>query len=185
MEKLGYLLTYGIAFLFVAAAMYILNLRYNNIFQLDFTPTPNVQRINYELGQKVDSLKNYYKKTRIDTFFVYQDTTLINKIKILEAENNNLKNIVVSKENLIKEKDKRIKLITDNKAKSKDSTYFAWLKATVKLYETMDSQKAATIIKDYPIDKAKDIIYKMKKKKAGEILSLLAPDKVTQITGVK
>ncbi len=75
--------------------------------------------------------------------------------------------------------------INDKLSKAKkDSIYSSWVKETVKLYESMDSKKAAKVIKGYSDNIARDILLKMKKKKAAEILAELKPEDVTRIISV-
>ncbi len=67
-------------------------------------------------------------------------------------------------------------LISNNFTKSDvDTIYQKWIKQTAKLYESMDPKKAALIIRNYSETTARDIIYKMKKNKAAEVLSELDP----------
>ncbi len=64
---------------------------------------------------------------------------------------------------------------------SVDTIYQKWIKQTAKLYESMDPKKAALIIKKYSESTARDIIYKMKKKKAAEVLAELDPATANRI----
>jgi len=74
-------------------------------------------------------------------------------------------------------------LAENNKAKQ-DSSYVEWIKNTVKLYESMETQKAAKIILGYSDNIARDILLKMKKKKAAEILAEFKPEIATRIISV-
>ena len=61
-----------------------------------------------------------------------------------------------------------------------------WIKQTAKLYESMDPKKAALIIKNYSESTARDIIYRMKKNKAADVLSELDPvtaNRIAQFPG--
>ncbi|MFZ0452521.1 MAG: hypothetical protein WAM24_02150 [Ignavibacteriaceae bacterium] len=62
-----------------------------------------------------------------------------------------------------------------------DTIYQKWIKQTAKLYESMDPKKAALIIKKYSESTARDIIYKMKKNKAADVLSELDPATANRI----
>lgn len=64
---------------------------------------------------------------------------------------------------------------TANSESSVDTIYQKWIKQTAKLYESMDPKKAALIIKNYSESTARDIIYRMKKNKAADVLSELDP----------
>ena len=57
----------------------------------------------------------------------------------------------------------------------KDSVYQIWVRNTVKLYESMDSRKAAKIILGYSDNIARDLLLTMKKKKAADIIAELNP----------
>ena len=64
---------------------------------------------------------------------------------------------------------------------SVDTIYQKWIKQTAKLYESMDPKKAALIIKKYSESTARDIIYKMKKNKAADVLAELDPSTANRI----
>jgi hypothetical protein len=68
-------------------------------------------------------------------------------------------------------------LVIDNSSMKSivDTIYQKWIKQTAKLYESMDPKKAALIMKNYSETTARDIIYRMKKNKAAEVLSELDP----------
>ncbi|MFA8341672.1 MAG: MotE family protein [Rhodothermaceae bacterium] len=184
-SKLSIFLVFVITFIGVAGAVYFLNQKYNNIFVGDFRPAPNMKDINTDLEERVDSLDQYYVRTKIDTFFIYQDTTLISQLEDAQKLIADLQNQIVEKEKTIKNIEGKISAVTEKTTTNQDSVKQAWLTATVKLIETMDAKRAARIIENYNTDLARDIIYKMKKKKAGEILSQLKPDLVTNLTGEK
>lgn len=183
-KKLTYFLVFLITFVGVSGTLYYLNQRYTNIFTGDFTPAPDPRIINMELHSKVDSLHQYFRSTKIDTFYIYQDTTLLRRLTRAQEEIQKLKNEIAQKEKIINEKDAAILQKTETAVAENNSTREEWLLSTVKLYETMDARRAAALIeKISSIELAKEIIYKMKKKKAGEILSQLSPEKATIITG--
>jgi len=184
-SKLSIFLVFVMTFVGVAGAIYFLNQKYNNIFVGDFRPAPDLKEINTRLEEKVDSLNTYYTRTRIDTFFIYQDTTLISQLENAQKLIADLQNQVVEKNKTIKSIENKVTTVAENKTSVQDSTKQAWLAATVKLIETIDAKRAARIIENYDVNLARDIIYKMKKKKAGEILSQLKPELVTNLTGEK
>lgn len=184
-SKLSIFLVFVITFIGVAGAIYFLNQKYNNIFVGDFRPAPNMKEINLDLEERVDSLDQYYTKTRIDTFFIYQDTTLVSQLEDAQKLIADLRNEIDEKEKTIKQIEGKVSEIQTQNTTAQDSTKTEWLSATVKLIETMDAKRAARIIENYNVDLARNIIYTMKKKKAGEILSQLKPDLATQITGEK
>lgn len=183
MGKMIYLIVFLMTFIAVTSLFLLMDTKFNNIFALDFSPAPDMREVNLNLQAEVDSLKEYYKTTKIDTFFVYMDTTLIAQLDTTKKEVTKLQNLLQENSKLISEKENEIKNITKRTVAVKDSVRAAWLKSTVKLYETMDARTAAKIIKSYPEDLAREIIYSIKKKKAGEILSQLSPEFVSKITG--
>jgi len=186
-QKLTYFMVFLITFIGVTGTVYYLNQKYTNIFTGDFTPAPNPKVVNMELSSKVDSLNTYFRITKIDTFYIYQDTTLIRRLSNAQEEIQKLKNEISNLDKIISEKDAAILKQTETAVAEDNSTREEWLTSTVKLYETMDARRAAAliekIIETTSVDLAKEIIYKMKRKKAGEILSQLSPEKATIITG--
>lgn len=184
-SKLSILLVFAITFIGVAGTIYFLNQKYNNIFVGDFRPAPDVIEINRALEGRVDSLNQYFVRTRIDTFFIYQDTTLINQLADAQNQIADLRKQLTEKDKTIQSIEGRISTIKTTNTAVQDSTRDAWLTSTVKLLQTMDARRAARIIEQYDIGLQRDVIYKMKKKKAGEILSQLNPDLATKLTGEK
>ena len=156
-----------------------------------------------------DSLKKDSLKAKIDSLAAKPDSSaLAASLKPEEIKKNN------SKEDKAKTKteDKKTLAAADKKIQSvqanfsntaqtqaqvlpstppvvttkskKDTVYTNWIKQTVKLYESMDSRKAAKVIQGYSDNIARDILLKMKKKKAAEILAELKPEVVTRIISV-
>jgi cytoskeletal protein RodZ len=83
---------------------------------------------------------------------------------------------VIEEQTVLPQKNENEILISNNFTKSEvDTIYQKWIKQTAKLYESMDPKKAALIIRNYSETTARDIIYKMKKNKAAEVLSELDP----------
>ena len=156
-----------------------------------------------------DSLKKDSTKVKIDSLAVKPDSSKLGTIAKQDSIKNDSK-----KENLAKGKKEEPKntlaqnkndkisqqpaanlvqsvqsaippSINDKLSKAKkDSIYSSWVKENVKLYESMDSKKAAKVIKGYSDNIARDILLKMKKKKAAEILAELKPEDVTRIISV-
>ncbi len=196
---------YGIAFLLtfavVTGIIIYLNSSYKNIFKMDFTPVSQMQAEALAKKQKAvaDSLKNLAvtnqniaDSTKVDSVAVQQDSTSIAKTDSVKTtkETNSLvekkietklaeKPVAIPKNEVIP----TAPIITKQTA-NKDSIYQSWVKNTVKLYESMDSKKVAKIILGYSDNIARDIILKMKKKKAAEILSELKPEIVTRLISV-
>jgi flagellar motility protein MotE (MotC chaperone) len=121
---------------------------------------------------------------------VLTDSTAItlsdtSKVEELFAEISNKKGVDTLSKNITKPEVKTTS-IDKNLAKiaemaKKDSIYQDWLKQTIKLYENMDTKKVAKIIQGYSDNIARDLILKMKKKKAAEILAEFKPEYVVRI----
>ena len=108
----------------------------------------------------------------------YQDPKLLDSLKKSEALVQRFLRDNKTKEQEIESLKNRLNL-------TKDSSYSKWLKTTVKMYETMDSKKAAILIENYSDNEARDLIYSMKNKKAAEILSNLDTERVLRLTRSK
>lgn len=189
-SKLTYLLVFLMTFLGITGTLYILNDNFNNIFAFDFSPAPDLKQINKELKAQFDSLDTYYAKTKVDTYYVYNDTSLVRQNQEAMIENEKLRFDLSKKEEIINQQketiaEQRIELkgLRTQTSAEQNEEFKEWVKATVKLFETMDSKKAARVIQNYSDGLAREIIYSMKKKKAAEILSELNPDLVTKLTG--
>lgn len=182
-------------FLGVTGVLIFLNTQFTNVFKFDFSKPRIKNERTIKLAKKdysqvedflkgefkqevIDSLKKIYVTTKTDTVYkvVLKDPTL--QESLTDAKVNFTK---MAEE--IKQKDEKIETLKEDLTSKQDSVYKAWLKNTVKLFEAMDSKKAAKIITNYSDNVAKDIIYSMKKKKAAEILAQLAPQTVIQLTG--
>lgn len=112
----------------------------------------------------------------------------IQDIKETTIKQNRPKQIVEEKAASAPKNENEI-IISNNFTKSDvDTIYQKWIKQTAKLYESMDPKKAALIIRNYSETTARDIIYKMKKNKAAEVLSELDPvtaNKIARFPGDK
>ncbi|NOX17049.1 MAG: hypothetical protein GXO87_02055 [Chlorobi bacterium] len=138
-----------------------------------------------EYRVETDTLNGAIVRTRVeikhDTLYVdklVKDPSVVDSLKKTKD-----KVVLLAKQN--KRKDRKIKDLEKRIIRQKDSSYTAWLKATVKLYESMDSKQAAKLIRNFSDSEARDLIYSMKKKKAAEILSNLSAEKVTILTRSK
>ena len=194
-DKIVYIIVFSMTFLGVTGVLIFLNTQFTNVFKFDFSKPRIKNERTIKLAKKdysqvedflkgefkqevIDSLKKIYVTTKTDTVYkvVLKDPTL--QESLTDAKVNFTK---MAEE--IKQKDEKIETLKEDLTSKKDSVYKAWLKNTVKLFEAMDSKKAAKIITNYSDNVAKDIIYSMKKKKAAEILAQLAPQTVIQLTG--
>jgi flagellar motility protein MotE (MotC chaperone) len=200
-EKLIYGGIFLLAFLITTGAVYYLNNNYKNIFQLDFTPltgleTDSVKTVNVtdvEKQQKIpDQITNDSLKLREVQF---SDSTVQDTVKPLKAlvenetpkvdnleDNITVDNKQVDNNPIELEKNKILDALKIDTPLPSDTNYTNWMKKTAGLFESMDAKKAAKIIERYSDNIARDIIYRMKKKKAAEILAELSPDTASRIT---
>jgi flagellar motility protein MotE (MotC chaperone) len=188
-EKLATVIIFIVSFIMVTALVAFLNLKYNNIFDFDFTPTQEatelktaqqIEEIKAELHPEIEkSVFDSLKTLGFDSLAVINTNkkviVLEDSIAFLEKRISQL-----SRETSVLES-KNSKLATK---KDSEAEYKNWIKTTSKLYESMESQKAAKIILKYSDNIAKDILYSMKKKKAAEILAELNPETAKRITRV-
>jgi len=184
-------IVYSIIFLFafglVTGALFYFNGKFNSMFEFDFSP-PKLEQTKLKPGAAVaDSLKSDSTKVMPDSSAVHSDSTANHLLP------NNAVAAVNSTEKSTSKSKTEVTPITENPMVPKtnmrtvvnrDSIYKSWVAETVKLYEVMDSKKAAKVIMGYSDNIARDIILKMKKKKAAEILAELKPEVVTRIISV-
>lgn len=193
--KIIYGFAFIAAFLIVTLLMIYAASNYRNVFAFDFTPVSNIKpeasalpkgnnaknvaKLKKEL---TDSLSSAKEKSAYDTFSMnVRDSVLLDSLRILLEEVKRLKAERESKTVV------SASFQPNNVSQStkKDSAYKTWLKNTVKLYEAMDSKKAAKIIQSYSDNIARDIIFSMKKKKAAEIIAELKPEVANRIVSVQ
>ncbi len=194
-EKIVYGLIFTLLFAIVSAGMIYFNSKYKNIFAFDFSPRINKEQLNKDLA-KADTLKTNTLKTdslktnslKVDSLKTEKDTLKTNELKnnekivaSTELKNKNIPQVT----NTVLTTEVPFRLPASDKTKTKkDSIYKEWVKQTVKIYESMDSKKAAKVIINYSDNIARDILLKMKKKKAAEILAELKPEVVSRIISV-
>jgi flagellar motility protein MotE (MotC chaperone) len=184
-EKIVYGLIFVFLFAVVSAGMIYFNSIYKNIFAFDFTPRAQENELAKKNLAKADSLKT--DSLKVDSLKTNVDSTQVKEnvstAKTDLVSNQKLETKEQKKEEVAVQTPFRVPVDDKIKAK-KDSIYNEWVKQTVKLYESMDSKKAAKVIVNYSDNIARDILLKMKKKKAAEILAELKPDVVTRIISV-
>lgn len=191
-EKIIYGLAFLIAFIIVTLIMIYAASAYRNIFAFDFTPVeksveiarPQLTIDNRSLAklkkELIDSLHSIKEKAAYDTVTVHlRDTTIVDSLRYLLSEIRKLKS--AKEEKVVPLTKTTIK----NESTKRDSAYKVWIKNTVKLYEAMDTKKAAKIIQSYSDNIARDIIFSMKKKKAAEIIAELKPEVANRIISVQ
>ena len=202
-NKIIYAVAFLGAFLLTTGAVIYLNNNYKDIFRFNFTPVQKEETVNNnsdaatsqsvlelkdfiqnELKNELfDSLRTMYTDRLNDTVYtkVLQDSTLIDSLKNIHQVITNLDQQLAKQETDIKTNQENF----NKSKKSSDSAYVAWTKQTAKLYEAMDSKRAAKIIQSYSDNVARDILYSMKQKKAAEIMSELNPETANRITQAK
>ncbi len=197
-EKIIYGLSFLMAFIVVTLLMIYAASAYRNVFKFDFTPVDKIEiRKNNTINTSLNSNSlSKLKKELIDTLhaikdnqlydtlsFRLKDSMIVDSLRFLLSEFKKLK----AEKELITTKLSQQQLNFERTSESvkKDSAYKAWLKNTVKIYEAMDSKKAAKIIQSYSDNIARDIIFSMKKKKAAEIITELKPEIANRIISVQ
>lgn len=175
------------AFVVVTGVLYMMNLKFKNIWHFDFTDTVDTLTTVDSLHLPVDTNSSYsfLDSTHVH---VFQDTLIAEKIidsTIIKRLLDSLESVHEIAAGLSAELDiKETEIENYKKAviEKKDSAYADWKKETVKLYNKMDPKLAAQIIQSYSDDVARDILYSIKKKKAVEILANLNSEHATRLT---
>lgn len=189
--KLLYIVLFVSAFIIVTGIIFILNEKYVNIFQFDFRDQKEFDmKIQKMLKEWQDEIRKRdsiaaLDSSKVDSVVVAKvDSTLIYKehnrklMDSLQAIADSLKKMEKEKE----EKELAAKRMEEVLKKKKEEEYQKWLKETVKIYESMDLKKAAKLISNYEDDVARDILYKMNKRKAAQILALMDEQKAVKLT---
>lgn len=188
-DKIFVVMVYTLTFAAVTVGIIFLNQKYENIFKFDFRPARSNMKIDLkkpeyklavlqlqkELRKKIlDSLKNSNSLKEFTKNIVDETPVLKDSIKTLK---NKLKKLADAR--------KQDSLYAANSLNDKSKKeYEEWLKKTASLYNSMEAVQAAKIIRKYSDNVARDIIYKLKKQKAAEILAMLGPEEATRITKV-
>ncbi len=179
------------AFVIVTVILVFLNSVYTNIFNFDFSsssPQPAALVSTSTVPPGIDSLKAGDTDLKIDstllnTASLPQDTLVGDSAGGGAAKQ--VTNISVNDSTPDPPVTRSLNSFTADLNKDldirPDSSYIKWVRATASMYETMDPKKAARIIQNYSDNIARDIIYKMKKKKAAEILAELDPSVASKI----
>ncbi len=185
-------LSFIVTFVAITGAILIGIEKYENIFAFDFRPkqkaivTPkkmdNLQtKVSDNPFKKIaeeiqDSLKQDSLKKKLTLDSLNKKNDVIEEIKPVTNPQSIVKN---SKDTTSKKNNDVVEI---QKPIVRDSSYNSWKKATVKLYESMDSKRVAKIIQTFSDNVARDLIYSMKKKKAAEILTNLSPETAWRLT---
>lgn len=198
-----YIFAFIIAFVSTTGLVYVLNDNFINIFKFDFNK--KAKKISIAEKEKMSfenaSIEEYTKKIiseikneLIDSLSNFkntgQDTVYKEIVKIVPDQKllDSLETVSEAKEiaeNNMAKKSKELEELREALGTNNKKEYNDWVAATVKLYEAMDSKRAAKIISNYSDNVARDIIYKMKNKKAAEILSNLNSEQIVKLTQAK
>ncbi|MCK9281810.1 MAG: hypothetical protein M0P71_14380 [Melioribacteraceae bacterium] len=203
-EKLIYVVIFIFAFIAVTGGMYYAAGRYKNVFTFDFSPADHsIKTVKDSLNAKTEVspkpvIKPVDTEAKIDSLLKNgsninpvveeSDPVKLDSLKLLLAEIKKLKDEKANGN--VKSLPSSVVIVPDNIVKNnmkikKDSTYNSWLKNSIKLYESMDTKKAAKIIQGYSDNIAREILFSMKKKKAAEIISELQPEAATRIMNLQ
>jgi flagellar motility protein MotE (MotC chaperone) len=183
MSKVIYIIAFLGAFVITSIGISLLNSKFNNIFQFDFSPpveispdslfTKNGSQILTENSLPVENnlgiIDENNQPENITDNEILRDSLQTLRNEIEQIRKNNPGDTISTEES--------------NSSQSKNE-YETWLKKTSDLFASMEPKKAAKIIQNYSDNIARDIIYTMNKKKAAEILAELSPDIVTRIINV-
>jgi flagellar motility protein MotE (MotC chaperone) len=195
-EKIIYIVSFLLAFVMVSGMIIYLNSVYSNIFAFEFTPINLQSNITEEKSTNPDQKTSSNEQSQ-PNLTTLQDTSKKNidssKVKSVSITPSDSEALAKS-QHLIDEQKRQanertiqlradsVKLIAENKLNAKkDSVYQIWVRKTVKLYESMDSRKAAKIILGYSDNIARDLLLTMKKKKAADIIAEFKPEVATRI----
>ena len=183
-----YAVIFVAAFAVTTLGIYMLNNKYADIFRFNFGDRATFEKKmadsmaklseeNITLTQNdslaFDSLKSNNKLSKPKMLIAFKDS-----ITNVEAELNNA-------QQKLSLKDQEIEELKSQLEEKENAKYQDWLKNTIKLYEEMESNKAAQLLQGMPDKQARDLIYSMKKKKAAEILSYLEVGTVQRLTKAK
>lgn len=199
-DKLIYAIILLLAFFMVTGAMYYGASNYKNIFAFDFSPAaadsviinkPKLSAAaNNPIEQKPVQTKTestvqpgINRVTQDSADFKISASAFADSAKVVFEQLKKMKEQILL--NNEKSAAQNTVLNTAMPESKKDSLYGKWIKNSVKLYEAMDSKKAAKIIQGYNDNIARDIIFSMKKKKAAEIIAEFKPELVNRIISVQ
>ncbi|MCB9248062.1 MAG: hypothetical protein H6613_05720 [Ignavibacteriales bacterium] len=172
-----YAVIFIVAFLATTFGVYTFNNKYANMFEFDFRDAAKVE------AALVDSLAIAHGDS-----LTVADSLVSDHEPVVEKGHKIATDLKVTKgklnevEEALLKKEEEIKLLESKVKEKEDEKYAEWLKNTIKLYEAMESTKAAQFIKAMPENEARDLIYSMKKKKAAEVLSYLSAETVNRLT---
>ena len=183
------------AFILVSGALIYLNSMYTNIFKFDFS-TSTQNTIVPDTSKSPGSLTDSSMTSEDNNLLTDSSLSAVQKdSSLIKSEINKINEPEPGKPNIILPAVKNIAEITDTASSGtvmqrplsdgrsmSDTVYVKWIKATAAMYESMEPKKAAKIIQNYPENVARDIIYRMKKKKAAEVLAELDPVVANRIT---
>lgn len=194
-EKILYIVSFLLAFVLVTGLLIFLNSTYNNIFVFDFSAKvhtvselkKNDQKESTKVLPKDSNTENValqnVVESKIDSIINKKEPVIAkDSIAALPVNSKLTADVkpVVKIPQITASEPIKIEKTNSNNAR-RDSLHNVWVKNTAKLYEAMDTQKAAKIILGYSDNIARDLLLMMKKKKAAEILAEFKPETATRI----
>ena len=188
-----YIISFLLAFVLITGLLIFLNSSYKNIFAFDFTPVSQsvaVAEVKKQEPQSQPAIQPKDTAALKDTAMQKIDSSKVEPNVAAIKDSSAVKKVAQEKAKKIEplpvnttvvktELTKAVEI--DKNIAKRDSVYKLWVKNTVKLYETMDTRKAAKIIQGYSDNIARDLLLTMKKKKAAEILAEFKPETATRI----
>lgn len=188
-----YIISFLLAFVLITGLLIFLNSSYKNIFAFDFTPVSQsvaVAEVKKQEPQSQPAVQPKDTAALKDTAMQKIDSSKVEPNVAAIKDSSAVKKVAQEKAKKVEplpvnttvvktELTKAVEI--DKNIAKRDSVYKLWVKNTVKLYETMDTRKAAKIIQGYSDNIARDLLLTMKKKKAAEILAEFKPETATRI----
>lgn len=194
--KIIYAVIFLLVFFAITGVMIYSSSKFYNIFQFDFRVVEQPE-VDVDMQDSTQIAENFpeqkylldLKKELIDSLRVYRspqydtvrvqlgDSSLVDNVKNLLTE---IQKMNTEKQPVASQQVAKTVVVTN-----KDSVYQKWVKDSVKLYESMDTKKAAKIIEGFSDNIARDIIFSMKKKKAAEIIAEFRPEVANRIISLQ
>lgn len=165
------------AFVLTSYAIYSLNEKFANIFELDFRDAAQVA--------VADSIAALDEEDLVESDSTEVDNSIVELNKELEENFADAQQKLDNTQRELDKKEKEIEELRNKLQDTKNNQHEEWLSSTVKLYEAMETRKAGELLRTMPETEARELLYNMKKKKAADILSNLDTETVKRLTRSK
>lgn len=176
-NSIVYVIVFILAFAGTTTVIYILNNKFVNIFAFDFRDAKTFEAVLSDSLAKVDSTN-----ITMGDSLLLADNIIKEEKEKLEKKLDVTKSELTKTEQQLSQKEKKIEQLRNQLEQKKTAEHEDWLKSTIKLYEAMETNKAADLLSKLPENEAREIIYSMKNKKAAEILSGLDTETIKRLT---